>query len=129
LREDQAWRAEHGWQPARFEQRFGFEEEDGSWPALQLTVGELNLRFRGVIDRIDLAGGARRAFLYDYKTGRSNDYRAVEADPVIAGRALQLALYAEAARRNLDEPAIEAAYWFVSSRGGFAMHGLRQPPE
>ena len=128
LREDQAWRAEHGWQPSRFEQRFGFEDED-SWPALELAVGDLNLRFRGVIDRIDLAGDGRRAFLYDYKTGRSDEYKPVEMDPVNSGRALQLAIYAEVARRNLGQPAIDAAYWFISSRGGYAMYGLKQPPE
>ncbi|MFI5268309.1 MAG: PD-(D/E)XK nuclease family protein [Chloroflexota bacterium] len=125
LSEDQAWRAEHGWQPSRFEQSFGYEEP-GSWPPLDLDVDGLTLRFRGQIDRIDLAENGQRAFLYDYKTGRTDSYKTVDVDPVIAGQALQLALYAEAARRNLGSPAIEAAYWFISSRGGFAMHGLRK---
>ena len=125
LREDEAWRAEHGWEPAGFEQSFGYDEP-GSWPPLDLEVDGLTLRFRGQIDRIDLAGGGLRAFLYDYKTGRTDSYKTVDVDPVIAGQALQLALYAEAARRNLGGPAVEAAYWFISSRGGFAMHGLRK---
>jgi len=126
LREDAAWRAEHGWQPARFEQSFGYDAP-ASWPALDLDVAGLTLRFRGQIDRIDLGSGGQRAFLYDYKTGRTDSYKTVDVDPVIAGQALQLALYAEAARRNLGANEVEAAYWFISSRGGFAMHGLRKP--
>ncbi len=128
LRQDQIWRAEGGWRPTRFEQAFGMDRE-GSWPALELKVDGLSLSFRGQIDRIDLSADGRRAFLYDYKTGRNENYKAVEADPVIAGRALQLALYTEVARRNLGEADIQAAYWFVSSRGGFAMHPLRRPPD
>ena len=128
LRQDQIWRAEGGWRPTRFEQAFGMERED-SWPALELSVDGLSLRFRGQVDRIDLSGDGRRAFLYDYKTGRNDNYKAVEIDPVIAGRALQLALYTEVARQNLGEADIKAAYWFISSRGGFAMHGLRYPAD
>jgi ATP-dependent helicase/nuclease subunit B len=64
--------------------------------------------------------------LYDYKTGRTDSYKAIDVDPVIAGQALQLALYAETARRNLGGASVEAAYWFISSRGGFAMHRPRK---
>ncbi|HLG72410.1 MAG TPA: PD-(D/E)XK nuclease family protein [Chloroflexota bacterium] len=128
LRQDQIWRAEGRWRPARFEQAFGMDRED-SWPALELSIDGLSLRFRGQVDRIDLSEDGRRAFLYDYKTGRNDNYKAVEVDPVIAGRALQLALYSEVARQNLGEAEMKAAYWFISSRGGFAMHGLRYPAE
>jgi RecB family exonuclease len=128
LRQDQVWRAEGGWRPTRFEQAFGMERED-SWPALELRVDGLTLRFRGQVDRIDLSGDGRRAFLYDYKTGRTDTYKAVDTDPVIAGRALQLALYTEVARRNLGEADVTAAYWFISSRGGFAMHRLQCRPD
>ncbi|HLY79582.1 MAG TPA: PD-(D/E)XK nuclease family protein, partial [Caulobacteraceae bacterium] len=127
LRQDQAWRAEHGWQPVRFEQSFGWQDQPDSWPALDIEAGGLSLRFRGLIDRIDVSENGHRAFLYDYKTGSSQGYKGIAADPVIQGRALQLALYAEAVRRNLDEPDVGSAYWFISSRGGFAMEGPRQP--
>jgi ATP-dependent helicase/nuclease subunit B len=128
LHEDQAWRAGRGWQPARFEQRFGFDDDE-SWPALEIEASGLTLRFRGQIDRIDLAAQDDRAQLYDYKTGKSEAYKDLATDPVIGGRALQLALYSEVAQRNIPGASVEATYWFVSSRGGFAMQGLTQSPD
>jgi RecB family exonuclease len=127
LREDQAWRADHGWQPARFEQRFGYDDPD-SWPALEIEAAGVTLRFRGQIDRIDVSGSGR-AQLYDYKTGKSDEYKELGTDPVSAGRTLQLALYSEVVQRNMPGASVGATYWFVSTRGGFAMEGLTQPPD
>src|SRR2546423_1566221 len=106
-----------------------FPAPGAAHPLIGSAGGSLDDRRGGRIDRIDVGGGGRRAFLYDYKTGRSDGYKPLQDDPVIAGQALQLALYAEVARRNLGDPDIEAAYWFISSRGGFTMEGLRQPAD
>ncbi|HEY3082746.1 MAG TPA: PD-(D/E)XK nuclease family protein, partial [Chloroflexota bacterium] len=124
---DQAWRVEQGLVPARFEQEFGLR--DDAWPALALAADGAQLRFGGKIDRIDLDPVRRRAFVYDYKTGRGDDYEKVADDPVLAGRHLQLALYTRAVRANLgSDYAVEGAYWFVTSRGGFKRHALPDDP-
>src|SRR5665647_3932719 len=54
---------------------------------------ELTIAARGCLDRIDVettAGGTRYT-IWDYKTGRSNDYDA--RDPFRKGRQVQSALY------------------------------------
>ena len=62
----------------------------------------------------------------DYKTGSSRPYAGLKDDPIDKGKHLQLAVYSLAARRALGADAnVTAAYWFTSSRGGFAL----APPE
>jgi ATP-dependent helicase/nuclease subunit B len=71
------------------------------------------VRFRGRIDRLDRSPDGTRAVVYDYKTGRRDRYDAIDADPVDAGRALQLPVYALAARRREGVEEAIACYWFT----------------
>jgi hypothetical protein len=124
LTRDESWRLGRGLQPRYFEQPFGIESSARSWPALALRVGDLEVAFHGVIDRIDLSADGTRAFLYDYKTGGSSAYRGMNEDPLMAGRHVQLALYRRALLESipeLEEQAVDGAFWFVSSRGEFKM--------
>ena len=58
--------------------------------------------------------------MIDYKTGAMYERVGGGADPVHAGTRLQLPLYAEAARQASGADHVEAAYWYVTQRGGFA---------
>jgi RecB family exonuclease len=120
LDKDAEFRRSAGWRPAHFEQRFGFE---GDWPPATVTVpsGEQAL-LRGLIDRLDF--GPAGAYITDYKTGGADVAADFAADPVVGGRKVQLAVYSLAVRRRFQEtgePAVPvtAAYWFISSKGGF----------
>ena len=42
------------WEPHGLELKFGFEDEEGSLPALVLGGGSDVVRVRGVIDRVDV---------------------------------------------------------------------------
>jgi ATP-dependent helicase/DNAse subunit B len=126
LRRDDEIRSEGGWIPLWFEQSFGDER---GWPAAALAVpGGEAVRLRGRIDRIDVAPDRdrpERARVLDYKTGRV-EAKAIASDPLVAGTQLQLAVYAQAVRDRLsalgaDRPEVEAAYWQIASRWGFAL--------
>lgn len=124
LGEDERWRREGGWRPTHFEQAFGTRAAD-AWPPVEIPLEGGTLRLLGYIDRVDLSPDGRRAYLFDYKTGRSNSYRGLDQDPVLAGTQLQLALYSQAVRAAI--PGVEqvgAAYWFATSRGEFKQLGL-----
>lgn len=107
-----------GWWPVRAEFSFG----TGDVAPLEVPAGEVTVRVRGTIDRIDRDPSGRLAVI-DYKTGRSDAFTGLVTDPVDAGRHLQLALYGLAAAEHFGEPAggghglpVEAEYRFVSSR-------------
>ncbi|MHB8618362.1 MAG: PD-(D/E)XK nuclease family protein [Chloroflexota bacterium] len=119
LREDERWRRDQRLEPRYFEQAFGSEEET-AWPGVTLRLGDADLRFRGYIDRVDVDPDGRRAYIFDYKTGKAQPYEDLPADPVMAGRQIQLALYSRAVRQALGEGvSTGAAYWFVTARAGF----------
>ena len=63
--------------------------------------------------------------MLDYKTGKAYTTPAEGEDALQGGARLQLPVYAEAARRILGATDVEAAYWFVSSKGGFARDEFR----
>src|SRR5207253_10540124 len=114
----------NGLRPHHLEQAFG-TAAPGAWPAVTIQVEDAALRFRGHIDRIDLDPEGRHAFLFDYKTGSAAAYQGLAADPVLAGRHVQLALYTRAARAVLgDAVAVDGAYWFVTSKGSFQQLSL-----
>jgi RecB family exonuclease len=125
LEADTDLRGRFGVSPVYFEARFG---RDGDlWPAAELPVdGAAPLKFRGVIDRVDADSSGRDVLVMDYKTGSSRTYAGLKDDPIDKGKHLQLAVYSLAAQRALGADAnVTAAYWFTSSRGGFAL----APPE
>ena len=100
-----AWRS----RPDRVELPFGVEGADPV--VLDLPDGR-SLRFRGVADRVDRADDGRW-IVVDYKTGKGDKYRDLDADPFLGGTTLQLGLYSEAAHQLLGGDAAAAYYWLV----------------
>ena len=99
----------------RVETKFGFDDKT---PAV--VEPETGIKFIGKIDRIDISRDQKRVMVIDYKTGRSDSYRGLDADPTDRGRHLQLGVYSLAARTLFpDADTIAAAYWFSTSRGRF----------
>ena len=116
LDDDEQYRADEGMQPLHVEYAFGF---DGPPVAMALPGGG-EVRFRGFIDRVDVAQDGRRAVVVDYKTGSSRQYRKMDDDPLMAGKRLQLPVYALAVRETLlPSAALRAEYWFTSANGGY----------
>lgn len=116
LMADNVFRTEQGAIPESVEFPFGFDDA----PAVEITTPNgAAVRFRGRADRIDVLPDGTRVVL-DYKTGRKpRPPDGCEEDPVWAGARLQLPLYAEAARQCLGVESVDAAYWYISQRGGF----------
>ncbi len=92
----------------------------------EVTEPRTGVRFRGYIDRVDVNPTSRSVLVIDYKTGGARQYERLSNDPIDRGRRLQLSVYSLAARRFVTGAGeIRAAYWFTTTRGGFAFH----PPE
>jgi ATP-dependent helicase/nuclease subunit B len=116
LTEDDRVRAQSGLRTIATELRFGFG--DGA-PAVDLPLSDGRaLRFRGAADRVDVTTGGS-LWILDYKTGRPVGIP--DDDPTAGGRLLQLPVYAHAARASFGnrDTSVGAAYWYVSTRGGF----------
>jgi hypothetical protein len=126
LTEDDVVRAESGLRTIATELRFGFS--DGA-PAVDLPLSDGRaLRFRGAADRVDATDNGS-LWIIDYKTGRP--VGVPDDDPTARGRMLQLPVYAHAARASFGTPdtPVGAAYWYVSTRGGFRWAELVLTPE
>jgi RecB family exonuclease len=96
------------WAPQAVELRFGFEDEEGSLPALELTEGEGRIRLRGVVDRVDVAPDGKRAIVRDYKSGSTRpEYAGARWGPE---RQLQVALYMLAVRELLGLDPVAGVY-------------------
>lgn len=118
LEEEAQLRREFGTARVIPEARFGL---GGVSP--EVTDEATGLRFRGIIDRLDVNAAGDEVMVIDYKTGSTSPYRELEGDPIDRGRRLQLGVYSLAARRM--EPAaaaVKAAYWFTTNLGGFALY-------
>jgi RecB family exonuclease len=113
--------------PAYFEQWFG-GPGSGSWPEVVIPVGAgRTVRLRGRIDRVDVAGGGNPSHVrvVDYKSGGSQG-APKDDDPLAAGTKLQLAVYGKAVSTWLESQglggvSIDAAYWFMTTRGEFKL--------
>ena len=134
LERDSERLAEGGLSPVGVEQAFGMDAGSGArpmdtpvhgegWPPVPLTLNDgTELRFHGVIDRIDAARDGSRVWVIDYKTGSAAPYRRMGDDPLDRGHRLQLPIYALAARRRYPGATeIVGGYWFISARGRFEM--------
>ncbi len=121
MERDSSQRRQFGVSPAHVEARFGLGGD--SWPGAKFaSENGPEIEFRGMIDRVDISPDGTRALVLDYKAGGATRYENLKDDPIDGGRRLQLAVYSLAAREALGESvAVEAAYWFVTSRGGLAM--------
>jgi RecB family exonuclease len=111
LDEDSVFRLETGAVPVGFEQDIPEQQ-----------VGGVTLR--GRVDRIDKTPDGSRAWVIDYKTGKSDDYKGIENDPLGGGRRLQLPVYISAVQGASD---VTALYWFITQRGGFDREKKYEP--
>lgn len=120
LEEDSRWRAERSCRPILVEKRFGFDVPD-AMPPLSIEIASgIQVRFRGLIDRVDSNQAGTLVTVIDYKSGSPSSYRDMDRDPLAAGRRLQLPIYGLAIRALTKATArIEAQYWFMTSRGNF----------
>ena len=121
LERDDAHRGRFGMIPREFEVKFGLGDDSWQEAVWSLDGGE-QVKFRGVIDRVDTTPDGRTALVIDYKTGSPRPYGGLENDPTDRGRRLQLGVYALAAQgglANVDN--VSSAYWFVTTRGAFAL--------
>jgi RecB family exonuclease len=108
--------------PHAFESNFGVPGEPGAETPnpLVISVGGVEVRIGGVIDRIDAAevAGEVGFWIIDYKTGRGEHYTGRDLEQF---EKLQLPLYAIAVERVLfaGRPArpLGLAYWLVAGDG------------
>ena len=115
LEEDSKLRASLDTSGLRVETGFGF---GGDTP--DVVDPETRVRFRGYIDRIDVSADGRSALVIDYKTGSASPYRRLKDDAIDQGKRLQLGVYSLAAQQLIpDATAVQATYWFATTRGGF----------
>lgn len=118
---DEEMRAARGVVPMGVEVGFGLD--DGGAPPLDLELAGTPVSFRGNVDRIDRSPDGSRIELFDYKTGRRDDFVDFANDPVLAGTKLQLAIYALALRAAYGVP-VHASYWFTHAEGLAAFSGF-----
>ena len=99
----------------RVETRFGFGGD-----TTEVIDPETGIRFRGMIDRIDISSDGRTVLVVDYKTGSADPYKGLNDDPIDQGRRLQLGVYSLAAQTLFPQAdSVAAAYWFSTNRGRF----------
>ena len=134
LEEDFDLRHKHGVSPHSAESAFGIsphsDDEEPAQPAVEWSSAKTGtIRFRGIIDRIDVSPSGDAALVLDYKTGGTTEYTNMDKDPVRRGTRLQLPVYGLAARQFLgEEVKVKVAYWFVSSKGNFRTRPQKPAP-
>ena len=115
LVEEAKLRAAAGTGQLRAEARFGLGESSPD-----VTDPETKLRFRGIIDRVDISADGKSVLVVDYKTGSMSPYGGLKDDPIDHGKRLQLGVYSLAAQHLVPGATqVRAAYWFTSNRAGF----------
>ena len=124
LEQDSAIRERFGVSPSSVEARFGTGGD--SWPAavFELDDGTV-IRFRGVIDRVDVGEGGASVLVLDYKTGSASPYSKLKDDPIDRGQRLQLGVYSLAALALL-EPKPKSAPPTGSSPAGATLNSHRK---
>jgi len=114
LEEDTLFRRRTGAVPAQFEAEIPETEIAG-------------VRLRGFVDRVDITPDGREAWVIDYKSGSTRDFKDISADnPLLGGKKLQLPTYLAAAG---DAEEAHALYWFVTQKGGFQSIEYDPSPE
>lgn len=127
-------RRTHGVSPRSVEVAFGAsrhrrEDTSALGPVEWLSPKAGAIRFRGIIDRIDVSPSDDTALVLDYKTGGTGAYTNMNQDPVRRGTQLQLPVYGLAARQLLgDQVEVKVAYWFVSEKEKFATRPSKPMP-
>jgi ATP-dependent helicase/nuclease subunit B len=116
--EDERLREELGTAPVHTQITFG---DDGPPVVVALPDGG-SVTLRGRLDRLDCAPDGSHAVAIDYKIGRSQPYRrALSDDPVAHGQLLALPTYGLAARAQLGDVPLRAAYWFLRDLDEFEL--------
>ena len=117
LTHDEARRAQSDATTLATELRFGLPGADHGPVPIALSDGRV-VHVRGAADRVDRTSDGR-FLVIDYKSSKA--YKSFGDDPTVAGRRLQLPVYAHAARAAYDAPDAPAlaAYWFVTTKGEF----------
>ncbi|MGA1828084.1 PD-(D/E)XK nuclease family protein, partial [Microbacterium sp.] len=82
---------------------------------VRIELGTGAIAMRGSADRVDETRGGT-LIVTDFKTGSSGGFTDIHEDPVVAGKKLQLPLYAHAARAAFGNDTVEAGYWFIGRR-------------
>jgi CRISPR/Cas system-associated exonuclease Cas4 (RecB family) len=103
LEEDSLFRQETGGVPVEFEAEVPEVEVAG-------------VKLRGFVDRIDRTPDGAKAWVIDYKTGGSREFREMAENPLVGGTKLQLPTYLAAVK---DAREAVALYWFITQKGGF----------
>jgi ATP-dependent helicase/DNAse subunit B len=97
------------WRPQGLELQFGFEEEEGSLPALRLGDEPEPVLVRGLIDRVDVdPASGRRAIVRDYKSGTKRDEW--QGGRWIGDSQIQVALYMLAVRQLMGLEPVAGLY-------------------
>lgn len=124
----QRWLVEHaalaadlGVVPVGAELAFGGDADPLGAVRVALPGGR-ELAFRGRVDRLDAALSGDAVLVIDYKTSADDGYKGIEADPVLGGRELQLAVYGLAAAGAHPQAEVSARYWFLGPRTSKAAH-------
>jgi hypothetical protein len=116
---DDRRRAASGARPVAVELGFGLAP--AAHGPIEIDLGDdRRVRFRGKLDRLDVASGG--LLVTDYKTGGDSAYKRLsDQDPDLRGTRLQLPVYALAARAYLGVPdaPVRAEYWFITTKGDF----------
>ncbi len=106
--------------PGGRELAFGFGGDSGEPASVSLPDGR-EVRFRGVVDRVDRAPDGSRVVVFDYKTGwRIDDPQA----GLERGNRLQLPVYALAMGRLDPTAEVHAYYWYVRVAAADTLKGI-----
>jgi RecB family exonuclease len=106
--------AEGNWLPVDFERSFGI---DDAASCVEAPAGDSSLKFRGVIDRVDLDRERHAVRVVDYKSGKLRHRARVLLE---GGRALQLPLYLFAAKAlypGVELQPSQAEYCYLTRAG------------
>jgi ATP-dependent helicase/nuclease subunit B len=113
LEEDTLFRQRTGAVPAQFEAAIPETEVAG-------------VPLKGIVDRVDVTPDGSQAWVIDYKSGSTDDFKGIRDDPLVGGTKLQLPVYKRAAP-NTEQ--VQALYWFITKRGGFEFIEYEPSPE
>lgn len=104
LEEDTLFRQRTGAVPAHFEIEIPPTEFGG-------------ITMKGRVDRVDVTPDGKSAWVIDYKSGGTTDFKEIDSqNPLASGKKLQLPVYMAAAP---DAEYVHALYWFITQKGGF----------
>jgi ATP-dependent helicase/DNAse subunit B len=103
---------------------FQFGYDNGAHPALVVALADgREVAFRGSIDRVEQSLDGEHIAVVDYKTGRADQYKSLETNPLQDGQLLQLPIYGLAAADAFGAVSVEASYWFITEKEKFERKG------